>query len=95
MMSTRSSIEDALCSRVRLRILELLLESQMLNVSEIAARVGVNYVSASMHLKALENADVLSHVMFGKRIRYYRFKESARANAVKKLVEAWHSEDQT
>jgi DNA-binding transcriptional ArsR family regulator len=91
MTSTQSSIKDDLCTRVRPRILKLLLELQMLNVSDIAAKVGVNYVSASTHLEALEDADVLSHTMFGKRIRYYRLKESVRANAVKKLIEAWHS----
>jgi DNA-binding transcriptional ArsR family regulator len=82
-------LEDTLCSRVRLRILKLLAESQTLTTSEIAVKVGVNYVLASGHLKALEYCGVLVHVNFGKRIRYYRFKESARADAVRNIIEVW------
>lgn len=94
MTSPQVGIEDTLCSRVRLRILKLLTETQILNVSQIASKTGVNYVSAKTHLEALEVEDVLSHISFlGKRIRYYRFKESARANAVKKLIETWHRPD--
>ena len=87
--SSEPTLEDALCSRVRLRILKLLAESRKLTTSEIAARTGINYVAARGHLEALENSDVLVHVNFGKRIRYYRFKESARANAVRNFIEAW------
>jgi len=65
------------------------MESHMLTTAQIAAKVRVNYVMARAHLNALENGGVLTHVNFGKRIRYYRFKESARANAVKSLLEAW------
>ena len=86
---TQSKLEDTLCSKVRLRILKLLLESQKLTTSEIAAKVGVNYVVARAHLNALEKGDVLTHANFGKRIRYYRFKESTRALAVKNFIEAW------
>ena len=95
MTPSQSSIEDTLCSRVRLRILRLLTETQTLTVSEIAFKMGVNYVSARTHLEALEMEGVLSHTNFGKRIRYYRFKESARASAVRKLIEAWHHLDKT
>ena len=88
MTPPHSNIEDVLCSRVRLRILKLLAESNMLNVSDIAAKTGVNYASAKAHLEALEGEDVLSHVMFGKRVRYYRFGDSARAEAVQEFLEA-------
>ena len=87
----QSSIEDVLCSRVRLKILKVLMQSDELNVSEIARKIGVNYASTKMHLEALEKEGVLTHVMFGKRIRYYRFQESARARAVKAFIEAWHA----
>jgi len=83
------TLEDTLCSRVRLRILKLLMESQTLTTAQIAAKVGVNYVVTRAHLNALENGDVLTHVNFGKRIRYYRFKESSKANAVRDFMEAW------
>jgi hypothetical protein len=37
----------------------------------------------------LEDADVLTHLNFGKRIRYYRLKESEKANAIRNLIETW------
>jgi predicted ArsR family transcriptional regulator len=89
MKSPQLKLEDTLCSRVRLRILKLLVESKKLTTSEIAAKVGVNYVIARAHLNALEKGDVLTHANFGRRIRYYRFKESTRALAVKNFIEAW------
>jgi DNA-binding transcriptional ArsR family regulator len=89
MTSPQSSMEDVLCSRARLRILKLLVKTELLTVSNIAAKIGVSYVSAKMHLEALEYEDILSCVMFGKRIRYYKFKESGRAKAVKELIQAW------
>ena len=85
----QSNIEDVLCSKTRLRILKLMMQSEQLTVSEIARRMGVNYASASIHLETLENEGILSHVMFGKRIRYYKLRESNRAQAVKELIEAW------
>jgi predicted ArsR family transcriptional regulator len=56
-------------SRVRLRILKLLAESQPLPASEIVVKLGTNYVSARTHLDALEKGSVLTHANFGKRIR--------------------------
>ncbi len=56
--------------------------------SEIARLVGVNYASAAKHLEALEAEGVLQHIMFGKRIRYYKFNESSdKAIAVRNLIE--------
>jgi predicted ArsR family transcriptional regulator len=89
MTPPQSMLEDTLHSRVRLRILKLLMESQTLTTSEIAAKLGVNHDVARGHLDALENSGVLSHANFGKRIRYYRFKESAKAKAVRNFIEAW------
>jgi predicted ArsR family transcriptional regulator len=67
----------------------LLDESPMLNTSQIAAKLGMSYLLAREHLEFLENADLLTHVKFGKRIRFYKFKESAKATTVKNLIEAW------
>jgi predicted ArsR family transcriptional regulator len=91
MLSSTEPLEETLCSRVRLRILKLLMEAQTLTTAQIGQKVGVNYVVTRAHLKALENGDILTHVNFGRRIRYYRFKESVRANAVKRLIETWQS----
>jgi predicted transcriptional regulator len=89
MTPPQSNVEDVICSRIRLRILKLLMQSEQLNVSAIARRVGGNYASASMHIKVLEDEHILTHVTFGKRIRFYRFAESARGQAVKRLIKAW------
>ena len=83
------TLEDTLCSRARLRILKLLTESQKLTTAQIAPKVGLNFVKTKTHLNALENGDILTHSNFGKRIRYYRLKESPKAKAVKNLIEAW------
>jgi predicted transcriptional regulator len=89
MTPPKPELEDALCSKVRLKILKLLIESQTLTTSQIAAEVGVNYVVARAHLDVLENSDVLTHLNFGKRICYCRFGESAKARALRNLIEAW------
>jgi DNA-binding transcriptional ArsR family regulator len=91
MMPLQSTLEDTISSKVRLRILKLLAESQALTASEIAVKVGVNYAVTRAHLDALEKGGILTHANFGKRIRYYRFKESAKAYATRNLIEAWSS----
>jgi predicted ArsR family transcriptional regulator len=90
MTPPQSSLENTLCSRVRLRMLKVLIEFHTLTPAQIATEVGVNYIVACAHLDALERGDILTHSNFGQRIRYYRFKESARAKAVKRLIEAWN-----
>jgi predicted ArsR family transcriptional regulator len=57
-----------------MRILKLLAESDTITTSEIAAKAGVNYVITRAHLDALETSEVLTHINFGKRIRYYSSK---------------------
>jgi Mn-dependent DtxR family transcriptional regulator len=62
-----------------------------LNVSEIARRLGANHKTTMKHLKILEDAGFLQHKKFG-RIHLYRFnEESARARAVRRLIEAWEN----
>jgi DNA-binding transcriptional ArsR family regulator len=89
MATPQTSLEDALCSRVRIRILKLLARGELLTVTTIAAKMGVNYGSAEGHLEALEREEIVSCVRFGKRIRYYKWKESARTNAIRCMIEAW------
>jgi DNA-binding transcriptional ArsR family regulator len=79
------NIEDVLCSRTRLKILKLLMDSQ-LTPSEIARAVGVNYVITEKHLELLEEEGILRHTMFGKRIRYYKYNETPKARAVQRLI---------
>lgn len=83
------TIEDVLCSKTGLKILRLLMDSE-LTPSEIARAVGVNYAKTSEHLEILEVEGILSHVKFGRRIRYYKFNEaSLRAKAVKNLIKVF------
>jgi predicted transcriptional regulator len=86
-------VEDVFSSRGRVRILRILSEIGELNISEIARRAGLNYTTTNEHLRILEKADLIMHKSFG-RIRIYRFnEESAKAKAIKDLMEAWEQED--
>ncbi len=72
-----------------MKILRILFHFSELNVSEIARRLNVNYVTTNKHLKALEDEGILLHKMFG-RIRLYRFNEnSPKAKAVQKIIDTW------
>jgi len=72
-----------------MRILKLLYELGSLNVSEIARRLDSNFASISEHLKILAAEGILQELAYG-RVRMYRFNEaSAKAKAVKSLIEAW------
>jgi DNA-binding transcriptional ArsR family regulator len=83
------NVEDVFSSRLRMKILRILVQVGELNGSEIARRLNVNYVTTSKHLKALEDEDILVHKTFG-RIRLYRLNErSSKAKAVQVLVETW------
>jgi predicted transcriptional regulator len=85
-------IEDVLSSRTRLKILKILIDSQ-LTPSEVARTVGVSSVKTREHLQALEAESILTHVTFGKRIRYYKFNEtSPKAKAVRSLIETFKQE---
>jgi predicted ArsR family transcriptional regulator len=82
-------IEDVLCSKIRMKILKVLVGSQ-LTPSQIAKKVGVNYVIAHKHLQVLEEAGLIEHSSFGRRIRYYRFsKSSSKAIAVCDLIDTF------
>jgi len=84
-----SVIEDVLCSKTRLKILKILIGSQ-LTPSEIAKAVGVSYLNAAAHLEVLEAEGIIGHVMFGKRTRFFKYNElSPRAIAVQVLIEAF------
>ncbi|MEM2912135.1 MAG: winged helix-turn-helix domain-containing protein [Candidatus Bathyarchaeia archaeon] len=84
-------IEKVLGSKVRLKILKILLQIGELNVSEIARRIGANHKTTVAHLEILENEGILQHKTFG-RIRIYRFNESSeRAKALKNFIEEWEN----
>lgn len=83
------NIEDVFSSRLRMKILSILIHVGELNGSEIARRLNVNYVTASKHLRILEEEGILVHKMFG-RICLYRLNDrSSKAKAVQALIEIW------
>jgi len=85
----KMDIEDVFSSRLRMKILRILVRVGELNGSEIARRLSVNYVTTSKHLKTLEDEGILVHKVFG-RICLYRLNErSPKAKAVQTLVETW------
>jgi predicted transcriptional regulator len=87
------NIEDVFSSKLRMKILKILHNVGELNVSEIARRLNVNYMSASKHMKTLEDEDILQHKLFG-RIRLYRFNEqSPKAKAVQNLIDIWEHQN--
>jgi DNA-binding transcriptional ArsR family regulator len=83
------NVEDVFSSRLRMKILRIVVQIGELNGSEIARRLNVNYSTTSKHLKTLEDEGILAHKTYG-RIRLYRLNEhSSRAKAVQTLVETW------
>lgn len=61
-----------------------------LTTSEIAKILSANYAHTAKHLEALEVAGVLTHIKFGRRIRYYRLDEtSPKAKAIRNLIDAF------
>ncbi|MEM3578824.1 MAG: winged helix-turn-helix domain-containing protein [Candidatus Bathyarchaeia archaeon] len=84
-------IEEVLGNKLRLKILKVLSQIRELNISEIARKIGANHKTVKEHLKILEKEGVLQHKKFG-RIHLYRFNEdSAKARAIKTLVDAWEA----
>jgi predicted transcriptional regulator len=82
-------IEDVFSSKLRMKILKVVIQVGELNVSDIARRLRVNYETTNGHLKVLEDEGILQHKVFG-RIRLYRLNEnSSKARVVQSLIDAW------
>ena len=83
------NVEDFFSSRLRMKILKTLFQVGEFNGSEIARKLGVNYVTARKNLNLLEAEGVLTHITYG-RIRLYRLNEqSPKTKAIETLIEAW------
>jgi predicted transcriptional regulator len=82
-------IEDIFCSKTTMKILKALKKGERLNTSEITRIICSNFADTASHLRLLEEQQILAHSNFGVRSHIYRFSESARAKAVKELLEAW------
>lgn len=89
------NIEEVFSSKLRVRILKVILQVGELNVSDIARRLGVNYTSTIKHLDILEREGIIQHKRFG-RIRIYRLSpNSPKAKVVQSLFETWQKEAET
>ena len=83
------NIEDVFSSRLRMKILKILMQVGELNVSEIARRLSVNYKTTDKHLQVLEDEGMVKRKVFG-RIRLYRLNESSpKVKAVQNLIKIW------
>jgi predicted transcriptional regulator len=83
------SIEDALCSKTKMKILLSLRKGERLNTSQVARRVCSGFQITRSILNLLEEQGILTHSNFGCRSRIYRFSDSPRAKAILELLEAW------
>jgi DNA-binding transcriptional ArsR family regulator len=84
-------LEDVFCSKTRMRILKLLFQCGQLNTMDLARRLGANYTSTLRHLILLKNEDVVVERVSG-RTRFFRFKNSLKAQVVSKLLEEWENQ---
>ena len=71
-----------------MKILKLLFRLGQLNTSDLAQRVGGNYTSTLKHLELLEREKLIEQRVSG-RTRFFRFANSAKAQATMKLLEEW------
>jgi DNA-binding transcriptional ArsR family regulator len=82
-------IEDVFSSRVRIKALVLLMKTGHLNVSELARKLGVNYVSTFKPLQVLQDEGLVEFAKHG-RSRIYRVnRNSVKARATEDLLKAW------
>jgi predicted transcriptional regulator len=82
-------LEEVLSSKSRMKILKLIYQLGQLNVSDVARRLKLNFVSTSKHLKLLESEGILQERTYG-RVRMYRFNDgSAKAKALQNLIDVW------
>ncbi len=83
------AIENVFSSKGRVKILRILVEIGELNISAIAKRAKLNYVTTNLHLNVLEASGIVKHKNFG-RIRIFRFNdENPKARMIRDLVTGW------
>jgi predicted transcriptional regulator len=85
-------LEEVLCSKTTIKMLKTIVRLGQLNVSDVAHRVGANYIAVLARLRMLESEGIPQQRTSG-RARYYRLSEhSPRAMALQCLIEAWERE---
>lgn len=85
-------LEEVFSSKGKVKILKLLAKVGELYVSEISRRTGLNNTVTTRHLASLVKAGLISEKRFGK-IRIFTYQDlDPRAQAIKKLIDFWDSE---
>lgn len=85
-------VEEALCSKTGIKIIKLLDDLGQLNVSDVAHRLHINYQETIRQLRILEDSEIVESRVCG-RTRSFRLSGSRRAEAVRKVLEAWEREE--
>ena len=81
-------LDDVFCSKLRMKILKLLFQLRQLKTSDFQKRLGASYTVTMQHLTVLEKEGVITKRLSG-RIRFFRFANTLKAQAVQKLLEEW------
>ena len=82
----KSTVEDLLGSRARVKILKALAINEELTISLLIKKTKLNHVNVSKHLNYLISVDLVQEKQFG-RIRIFRFKlENIIARAFKNFI---------
>jgi DNA-binding transcriptional ArsR family regulator len=85
-------IEDVFSSKPRMKILKLLHKSGQLNVSDLARRIKINFITTDEHLRLLESEGILKQYLYG-RMRLYSFNEtSEKAKVIQTLIQVWEQQ---
>jgi DNA-binding transcriptional ArsR family regulator len=79
-------LEDVFCSKLRMKILKLLFRLRQLKTADFQKRLGASYATTMQHLTVLEKEGVVTQRLSG-RIRFFRFANTQKAQAVQKLLE--------
>ncbi len=81
-------LEDIFCSKTRMKILKLLFKLGQLNTSDLARRLGANYVATKRNLVLLEKEGIVLSRLSG-RANFFRFANTLKARAIIRLFEEW------
>jgi len=89
-LKTTLNMEKFLNSKVAVAVLRILIQQDMpLPVSRIAKEIGSNYVTVRRYIKPLEEANLITSVVYGKRTLYRANKANERISIFQTFLEAW------
>lgn len=84
-------IEDVFSSYGRVKVMSVLMESNELNISEIARRSGISHSSVEVHLAFMVREGLVTEKRFN-RIRIFKVNPSSpRASLLQRFISDWRS----